>query len=81
MERAIKDHDIKMAKRQGKMSLSIHLNGEEDTNDGKDEINLWGDRLKEELQQLEVGKVIEKGTQDHQVQVELRRSENLGLRT
>ena len=60
------------------MSLSIHLNDEEDTNDAKHEINWWGDRLKEAFQKLEVGEVIEKGTEDRRVQVELRRSENLG---
>ena len=32
-EQAITEDDIKRAKRQGKMSLSIHLNDEEDTND------------------------------------------------
>jgi len=77
-ERAITEDDIRRTKARGKMSLSIHLNGEEDTNDGKDEINWWVGRLKEELQQLEVGDVIEKGKEDRRVQVELRGSENRG---
>ncbi len=77
-ERAITKDDLRRTKTRGKMSLSIHLNGEEDTNDGKDEINWWGDRLKEDLQQLEVGEVIEKGKEDRRVQVELRGSENRG---
>jgi hypothetical protein len=51
--------------------LAIHLNGEEDTNDGKDEINWWEDRLKEAFQQLELGKVIEKGMQDRQVHIKI----------
>ena len=77
-ERAITEDDIRRAKRQGKLSLAIHLNGEEDTGGAKDEINWWAGWLKEAFQDLEVGDVIEKGTQDRRVQVELRRSENLG---
>ena len=77
-ERAITEDDIKRAKKQGKLSLSIHLNGDEDTNDVKDEINWWGDRLKEAFEQLEVGEVIEKGTEDRRVEVELRGSETMG---
>jgi hypothetical protein len=77
-KRAITEDDIKRTKRQGKISLSIHLNGEEDKNDVNDEINWWADRLKEAFQQLEVGEVIEKGAQDRRVLVELRGSENVG---
>ena len=77
-ERAITEDDIKRAKKQGKLSLSIHLNGEEDTNDAKHEINWWGERIKESFEQLEVGEVIEKDTEDRRMQVELRGSENLG---
>jgi len=51
------------ALREGKMSLSIHLNGEEDTTEVKEEIRWWGDRLKEAFGQLEVGEVNEKGTE------------------
>ncbi len=78
VERAITEYDVKRVKTEGKLSLSIHLNGEENTNDGKDEINWWGVRLKEELHKLEVGDVIEKGMEDRRVQVELRGSENMG---
>ena len=60
------------------MPKSIHLNGEEDTNDAKHEINWWGERIKESFEQLEVGEVIEKGTEHRRVQVELRGSENRG---
>ena len=57
------------------MSLSIHLNGIEDTNDVKDEISWWGGRLKEAFEQLEVGDVIEKGREDRRLEVELHGSE------
>ena len=77
-ERSITEDDIRRAKQQGKLSLSIHLNGEEDTGGAKDEINWWAGWLKEAFQDLEVGDVIEKGTQDRRVQVELRGSENKG---
>jgi hypothetical protein len=78
VENPITEHDIRMAKKQGKMSLSIHLNGEEDTNDAKHEISWWGERIKESFEQLELGDVTEKGTEDRRVQVELRGSENVG---
>jgi hypothetical protein len=77
-ERAITEYDIMRAKKQGNLSLSIHLNGEEDANGVKHEINWWGDRLKEAFQQLELADVIEKGTEDRRVQVELRGSEKSG---
>jgi hypothetical protein len=71
----MQDHHDPRKMREGKLSLSIHLNGEEDSNDVKHEINWWGDRIKEAFQQLEVGEVIEKGTDDRRVQVELCGSE------
>jgi len=77
-ERAITEDDIRRAKRQGKMSLAIHLNGEEDTNDVKDEISRWGGRLKEAFAQVKEGEVIEKGMADRRMEVELHGSENLG---
>jgi hypothetical protein len=46
-KRGISDPDIKRAKAEGKMSLSIHLNGDEDTNESRSEIRWWGDRLEE----------------------------------
>jgi RNA recognition motif-containing protein len=75
-ERVITERDIKEAKAQGKMSLSIHLNGIEDTNGVKDEIIWWGGRLKEAFEQLEVGEVIQKGREDRRLEVELHGSEN-----
>jgi predicted RNA-binding protein with RPS1 domain len=77
-ERAITEYDIKRAKQQGKLSLSIHLNGEEDTNHAKHEINWWGERMKESFEQLELGDVTEKGMEHRRVQVEFRGSENMG---
>jgi hypothetical protein len=44
------------------MTLSIHFNGQEDTNDLKDEISWWSGQLKEAFEQLEVGDVVEKGS-------------------
>jgi hypothetical protein len=41
-KRGITDSDIKRAKAESKMSLSIHLNGEEDKNEAKDS-STWGD--------------------------------------
>jgi hypothetical protein len=80
-KRGISDPDIKRTKAEGKMSLSIHLNGEEDTNKAKAEIRWWGDRLKESFEQLEVGEVIEKGKQkDRRVQMEMDGSEKMGPR-
>ena len=81
LEREITEHDIKRVKAQGSMSLSIHLHGKEETNDVKDEISRWGDRLKEAFEQLVVGEVIEKGkTKDRRLQMELHRSEQIGPR-
>jgi hypothetical protein len=78
-QRGIEEHAIKRAKARGKMSLSIHFNGDEDMNDVRDEITWWGGRLKEEFEKLKVGVVIEKGTtEDRRVQVELHGSENMG---
>jgi hypothetical protein len=63
------------------MSLSIHLNGKEETNDVKDEICQWGDRLKQAFEQLVVGGVIEKGKpEDRRLQMELHKSEKMGPR-
>ena len=76
-ERAIPEEVIKKAKAQGKMTLSIHFNGQEDTNDVKDQVSWWGDRLKEAFEQLEVGDVIEKGREDGRLEVELHGSEKL----
>jgi hypothetical protein len=78
-QRGIKEHAIKRAKARGKMSLSIHFNGDEDMNDVRDEITWWGGLLKEEFDKLKVGDVIEKGTtEDRRVQVEVHGSENMG---
>ncbi len=77
-ERGITEDDIRRAKRQGKMSLVIHRNGEEDTNGANDEISRWGGRLMEAFVRLEVGEVMEKGSVDRRVEVKLLGSENRG---
>jgi hypothetical protein len=79
LQRKITEQGIKMVKAQGKMSLSIHLKGKEETNDVKDEISRWGERLKQAFEQLVVGEVIEKGQpEDRRLQMELHRSEKMG---
>jgi hypothetical protein len=50
-KRGISDLNIKRAKTEGKMSYSIHLNGEEDTNEAK-EIRTWGDCLKKAFEHM-----------------------------
>jgi hypothetical protein len=55
------------------------LVGREDQGvDVKHEINWWGERIKESFEQLELGDVTEKGTEQRRVQVELRGSEKRG---
>ena len=54
---------------------------EEDATEVKEEIRWWGDQLKEAVEQLEVGEVIEKGKpKDRRVQMELDGSEKMGQR-
>ena len=76
-DRVIPEEDIKKTKAQGKLTLSIHFNDQEDTNDVKDEISWQGGRFKETFEQLEVGDVIEKGREDGRLEVELHGSEKL----
>jgi hypothetical protein len=78
-KREITKDDIQTAKAEGKMSLSIHLKGKEDASESKEEIRWWGNKLKEEYKELEMGEVIEKGNPNHRhVQMELDGIEKMG---